>query len=308
MNRMLLHLPTQIIVLLVLLACLAFAVSASAPSAVSAEPPGGWRAGEPAEQPVPLTAATRGAVERRAEVLGRALGIPGRAGATNRVFSRIEARALDEVDLVAADGRATGHFKLDAATGALRSAVHLDWGAGYDAQVVSRSAAPRHASRIAAAAGVAVPAGQPTTAWDDGMTAWHVHWVRSISGVPAIGGTSVWLFPGGQVKAIAVSEPAAEPAPASTVDAARASDAVRDYVTRNRIDRFEALSFDTPVLRWVAGNDFVATEKADAAEPTLRLAWVVRFRYEVPGWRLPHQVELYVDAGNGELIGGAETA
>ena len=308
MNRMLLHLPTQIIVLLVLLACVAFAVSASAPSGVSAEPPGGWRAGEPPEQPVPLAAAPRGAVERRAEALGRALGIAGRAGGANRVFNRIEARALDEIDLVAADGRATGHFKLDAATGALRSAVHLDWRAAYDARAVGRAAAPRHASRIAAAAGVAVPADPPTTTWDDGMTAWHVHWARSVSGVPAMGGTSVWLFPGGQVKAIAVSEPAIEPAPASTVDATRASEVARDYVARNGIDRFEALSFDAPVLRWVAGNDFVATEKADAPEPTLRLAWVVRFRYEVPGWRLPHQVELYVDAGSGELIGGAETA
>jgi hypothetical protein len=308
MNRMLLHLPTQIVVLLVLLACVAFAISAGAPSAVSAGPPGGWRAGEPAEQPVPLAATTRGAVERRAEALGRALGIPGRAGATNRVFNRIEARALDEVDLVAADGRATGHFKLDAVTGALRSAVHLDWRAGYEVQTVGLAAAPSHASRIAAAAGVPVPAGRPGTTWDDGMTAWHVHWGRSVSGVPASGGTSVWLFPGGQVKAIALSEPATEPAPASTVDETRASEVARDYVARNGIDRFEALSFDAPVLRWVAGNDFVATGKADAPEPTLRLAWVVRFRYEVPGWRLPHQVELYVDAGSGELIGGAETA
>ena len=308
MNRMLLHLPTQIIVLLVLLACATFAVAASAPSAVSAEPPGGWRAGEPPEQPVPLAAATRGAVERRAEALGRALGIAGRAGETNRVFNRIEARALDEVDLVTADGRATGHFKLDAATGVLRSAVHVDWRAGYDAQTVRRAAAQRHAARIAATAGVTVPSDQPTTTWDDGMTAWHVRWGRAISGVPALGGTSVWLFPGGQLKAIAVSEPATAPAPASTVDAARASEAVRDYVARNDIDRFRALSFDAPVLRWVAGNDFVTTEKADAPEPTLRLAWVVRFRYEVPGWRLPHQVELYVDAGSGELIGGAETA
>jgi hypothetical protein len=308
MNRMLLHLPTQIVVLLALLACVAFATSATAPSAVSAEPPGGWRAGEAAEQAVPLAPATRGTLGRRAEALGRALGIPGRAGGTNRVFNRVEARTLDEVDLVSADGRATGHVKLDATTGVLRSAVHLDWRAGYDVQAVGLAAAPRHAARIAAAAGVAVPGTRPTTAWDDGMTAWHVRWKRTISGVPATGGTSVWVFPGGQVKAIAVSEPAAEAAPDSTVDAAHASEAVRAYVVRHGIDRFRALAFDAPALRWVAGNDFVTIDKADAPEPTLRLAWVVRFRYDVPGWRLPHQVELYVDAGSGELIGGAETA
>ncbi len=307
MNRMLLHLPAQLIVLLVLLAGVAFAIAANAP-AVRAEPPDGWRVGEAAEQPVPLATAARRAVAARAEWLGRALGIPGRAGGTNRVFNRIEARTLDEIDLVGADGRATGHFKLDAASGALRSAVHLDWRHGYDAPAVDRRAAPRHASRLAAAAGVAVPAGIPTATWDDGMTAWHVHWKRSIAGVPAMGGTGVWLFPGGQVKAIAVSEPAAAPAPRSTVDAATATGAVRAYVTRNGIDRFAGLAFDAPVLRWVAANDFVTTDRADAPEPTLRLAWVVAFRYAVPGWRLPHQVELYVDAGSGDLIGGAETA
>jgi hypothetical protein len=277
-------------------------------STVRAGPPAGWRAGEAIEQSLPAAAADRATVARRALGVAQALSIAGRVRGTARLFNRVEARAFDEVDLVDDADRLTATVKLDAATGHLRSLVHVDWRPAFDAPRVDGSSAFRHARGLARAAAVPVPAGAAEVAWDDGMTAWHVAWHRSIAGVPADGGTDIWLFPGGQVKAIAISEPPAAAPPAVTIAPEAATDAVRGYIQANGIDRFAGLALDEPEMRWLAGNDFVTTDMPDAAESTLRLAWVVAFRYEVPGWREPHEVELYVDAGSGELIGGAETA
>ncbi len=43
-------------------------------------------------------------------------------------------------------------------------------------------------------------------------------------------------------------------------------------------------------------------------EPLLHLVYAVTFRYVPQGEESPHLLVLYVDAADGSLIGGAETA
>ena len=59
-----------------------------------------------------------------------------------------------------------------------------------------------------------------------------------------------------------------------------------------------------PELAWIAGNDAFGGSRADAPSETLRLAWVVRFDASGPLTERVRSVEIWIDAGDGSLLGG----
>ena len=65
---------------------------------------------------------------------------------------------------------------------------------------------------------------------------------------------------------------------------------------------------ERPRIEWRQANDFVEPVRPDAPEPTLRLVYAVRFSYVPKGEESPMLVDLFVDAGDGSIIGGASTA
>ena len=61
---------------------------------------------------------------------------------------------------------------------------------------------------------------------------------------------------------------------------------------------------DARRTRWIAPNDAFAPGGADAPAATLRLAWVVTFGTTGALADRLHGVAVYVDAGDGTILGG----
>jgi hypothetical protein len=55
---------------------------------------------------------------------------------------------------------------------------------------------------------------------------------------------------------------------------------------------------------WVAANGMFGATELDAPAETLRLAWVVRFEAEGALAERLHAVEVWIDEGDGHLLGG----
>ncbi|MGZ3631204.1 MAG: hypothetical protein ACXWQ6_01000 [Candidatus Limnocylindrales bacterium] len=269
----------------------------------------GWRAGEPAEIPLVLEAPARATLAAAALDLARRLGLPGTPAPAVRALDRTLGRAFDTINLSSPDGRLATVITNEAATGRLHSAVRLAWSADLDVQRIGSPEAGPAARRFLILAGLAVPATTASTAWDDGMDAWRVRWARRIDGLEAPGdGLVVWVHRGGQLKAISDVETALAPVPAAPISKGAAAAAIGAYLQRTGIDGMAGLAIEEPTLGWAEANDFIDSTLPDAPAPTLRLAWLVRLSYVPPGWTERHFLELRVDAGTGQLIGGTETA
>ena len=295
--------------LLLALALVALAVTGLGAGGLRAGGVPGWRVGEVAQVALPLSVSERGTISARGDQLARRLGLPGLAATTTRALDRTLALAVDTVELVGPDGRLAAVLTRDTTSGRLRSAVRLAWTAELDLPRLDAAGAIDAARRFLAAADWPAPSATPLSDWDDGMGAWRVRWPRLISGVAApTDGLVAWIHRGGQLKALAIKESPLAPAPTATISPEVALASVRGYLQRTGIAGMAGLTILAPVLRWAEANDFVDPSLPDAPAPALRLAWVVHLSYLPPGWSERHEVELAVDAGTGELIGGTESA
>jgi len=291
---------------LALVALAATTVGAGALHAASAP---GWRVGEAAEVALSLSPNDQEMIAAAGAQVARRLGLPGLAATTTRALDRTLQRTLDTVELRGIDGRLAAVLTRDATSGRLRSAVRLAWMPDLDVPRLDAAGAVGAAVIFLAGAGWPAPASTPTSGWDDGMRAWQVRWPRLIAGIAApTDGLVAWIHRGGQLKALAITESPLAPAPATTIAPEVALASVRGYLRRTGIASMADLTVLDPVMRWAEANDFVDPSLPDAPAPALRLAWVVHLSYLPPGWTERHEVELAVDAGTGELIGGTESA
>ena len=80
------------------------------------------------------------------------------------------------------------------------------------------------------------------------------------------------------------------------------------WATSRGFTSFQDFSVAPPSFEWRQANDFVEPAKPDSPEPLLRLVYAVTFSYVPRGEESPRMLVLYVDAADGTLIGGAETA
>ncbi|HET7677446.1 MAG TPA: hypothetical protein VFK38_06300 [Candidatus Limnocylindrales bacterium] len=274
---------------------------------VQAGRPDGWRAGQPDRQRLPVASDDAGGRALQVGRLVLQLELTGKPGPVERYFEAVEQRVFDNLDLLGPDDEPVGSFRFDAATGRLAGYVRTEWRADFALPRVDEQGAVPAAQRFALRSGVALPAVEPTVAWDGGWQAWEVRWPRLADGIAVVGdGVTVAVLRGGQLKAISIRERPLRPAPLRPIGPAEA---------RVIAERFATGSIHAPDLRieavrqaWLAGNDFAAPDGPDVESAELRLAYVVRFSHSVAGWTERQVLELYVDAGDGRIIGGAETS
>jgi hypothetical protein len=275
---------------------------------VRADTPEGRRPGEPLVERLTTSNADRVRTTGRVATIAESLGIHGHATTPRRTYEALDLRVVDETELIDRRGRTVAVVRTDGSTGALRSIVRLDWSADATRPRVDRSTAETHARRQARLAGLTAPTAAPEVRWDDAMGAWRATWTRRIDGHRALGdGLTVWIYRGGQLAALTRSETTAAKAPLEPVGPEAAMTAARDWATRTGLPQRGLTMVVAPDLVWVRPNDFLLRGGADDTDPRLHLAYRIDLATPISG-STAHHVVIFVDAGNGALIAGAETA
>ncbi|GIW19909.1 MAG: hypothetical protein KatS3mg065_0205 [Chloroflexota bacterium] len=271
----------------VLAGCSGFAVAGSP-----------WTAGEPSTRQLAIDRVATTAAGARADVLRAKLGLPGRVVAVERIEDRFENRVVDRVTFEDEIGP-SALVELEP-NGRPHLVIALGW-RGAKGVAVGRNVALRLAIAQARAAGFQV-AGAPTIL--ETAEEWEVVWERRVDGIPVLGdGVRVSLWKDGSFHAIVHWEHDLAPRPATIIDAARAREiAVARFA--ERFGRRDAIAIRSASLAWVRPNDLWDPSRPDAPTPEARLAWLVSGVPGDPDAVTPHQIELWLDAADGSVIGG----
>jgi hypothetical protein len=291
------------VLLPVALAVAAAGLLAGGPSGPDAGAAGDrYRAGERASERVALPEPAAARARERALAHARALGVPtGVAARAARVVDRFAGTTFDEIVTTDSRGRRLGIIRVDA-RGRLAMAVRLGWrdpGRGR----IDAAAARARAAALATAAGL--PARGSPLVGSTADSGWRVSWLRIVDGVPAIGdGTTVSLFADGTFHAAATQERALAAAPARLIERNAAEGIARERLASLLGPSADEARIAGLRLAWVAPNDTFDAAAPDAPDPVLRLAWVVEVRTATPLAERLRALELYLDAGDGSLLGG----
>ena len=248
-----------------------------------ADTPQGRHPGEPLVERRAIPTADRTTIRDHVADIARGLGIPGHAAAPVRTYHALDLRSVDETEVLDRRGRTLAVIRTDAASGALRSVVRLDWTRDADRPRVDGSTAADRARRHARLGGLAVPAGEPNVRWDDPMDAWRVDWPRRVDGHVAIGdGLTVWVHRGGQLAALHQAETATAPAPPVQIEPEKAIDIVRAWAQRSGVPDagLTVVAAADPV--WVHPNDFLLRGGADDVDARLHLAYRIGLTVTMP--------------------------
>lgn len=274
-------------------------VVAGAPSSQAADP---FIAGGRSTRTVAVAPAQTSRALARAADLAKALGLPGVTRRTERLDDRFEHLVYDEVIAADASGRDVSIARIDP-EGRVIMAIALGWQPGRG-RAIARDAATARAVEVAGDAGLSVT-GQPIVTASAGAGGWSVSWPRTVGGVPVRGdGVRVSLWKDGSFHALSRSERPLAAAPVRRLPASGARKLAASIVARQFATGAGELSVAATELAWVAPNDTWAPDRPDAPAATLRLAWVVRFEAHGGLADRLRLVEYWIDAGNGNLIGG----
>jgi len=289
------HMPSR---LLVLTAVGVGLVGAGAAGSLQAADP--FVAGQTSTRAVALGSADTGRALGHAAGLARALGLPAGTRTVERLDDRFEHRVYDEVVSRDRTGRAVAvaRFGTD---GRVVMAVALGWH-GTSARAVARDAAARHAEAFVRAAGVGVSGAAAVWPLSSG---WSVQWSRTADGAPVLGdGVRVLLWPDGSFHGLAVSERPLATAPRHRIAASRAERLAERTVARRYGASAKDLAVESTSLAWVAPNDAWNAAAPDAPGDALRLAWVVTFRADGHLAERLRGLQVWLDAGDGSVVGG----
>lgn len=259
-------------------------------------------AGARSSEPVALDEAGQRAVLARAAVVGKALGLPdGARREAVRLDDRFAGQTVDEVTTFDASGRPLAIERF-AADGRLRTAVRLGWSTARGS--LTPGAAGAKAAVVLASVGIA-PSGPSMATADPGGQGWTIAWPRQVAGVPVRGdGTWVRLWADGSLHSVATAETPLAAAPSRPMPSDEARRRAELQLAAWSSDSHPVGSIASLELAWVAPNDTFEPSRPDAPETVRRLAWVVRVTpSEALSSRL-RAIELYVDAGDGRLLGG----
>lgn len=299
----------RLIRLLGLVAALLLLVVVVGRQGASAQRPPGWQAGDPITETLPAPSAALQADATTAGHLAGLLGLTGAPGPAMRQRDLRTGQEFDEIALVTPAGVETALLRLDPASGLPVMIVVLERPAGFDRQTVDAASAPGRARDLAGQIGLPLPGVTPRVEWDPGLESWRVSWDRVIDGVPAPGdGTFLNVFPGGQFAGLSRFETPLRQAPAHPVNPAEARKAALAWAVERNVAALKDFRVERPVLEWRAANAFLTPGGSDAPEPELRLVYRVRLEYQIAGETSPQPLDLYVDAGDGSVVGGAATA
>jgi hypothetical protein len=232
-----------------------------------------------------------------------ALGFPVAAQRTGKhVVDGFQSAEYDEVSDFDASGRPISVSQFDV-SGRLRAAVRLDVPQRNGAKV-TREAATATARRAAQAAGL--PAADPSSADADEATGgWTFHWTREQSGYRVRGDeTRVQVREDGLIQSLGRVESVLAAAPANPLTLARA----RQIAVRNADKwvegRTSGYSIDKLELQWVSPNGAFDPARIASKTQPCRLAWVANVKPSGPAAGYVRLIALFIDAGDGSVIGG----
>jgi hypothetical protein len=276
--------------------------SGAVTAALAAEP---FAAGQLGVVDAPLPAVAAAAQVERATRTGSLLGLPSATRrSASRIVDRFGGRTYDEVAEYDAQGRLISLQRFDP-DGRLLAAVRFGLRGDGGAPLAGAVGARQRAERLVSTLGLDA-AGTPRIVAAPSNVGWTVAWDRVVGGIPVPGdGLRIQLWPDGSVHGLARSERTLAPRPAVLLEAARARS-----IAEAKLDSWFAgqtrgdASVSGLALAWVPPNDTFAVAAPDAPAAVLRLAWVVRV---TTGGTLSDSLralEIYVDAGDGSVLGG----
>jgi len=208
----------------------------------------------------------------------------------------------DEVSEVGSKGQPLALTQFDG-SGRLTAAVRFDIAAP-PAVRITGDAAMKTAQRGLTASGLTV-IGQARTDSNVADGGWEVHWDRTAEGLAVRGDeTRVHLWADGRIQTVAKVEHQLAPAPARRLSQPDARNVVArqlDQWSGKGGVRYTVADMD---LEWVGPNAAFDASKLNTAPASYRLAWVVNVKPTGEAADYIQLITLYVDAGDGTVIGG----
>jgi hypothetical protein len=261
------------------------------------------RMGQPVLTETVLNADDNPGVFAREASARDALGFPtGAKRAGKHVHDGIHATDYDEVDEVDGSGRPVALTQFDP-NGHLVSAVRFDAPAASSPKV-SRDSAGKTAAGGLKAAGVVVTGPYQADA-DQIFGGWDVHWDRSQDGVRVRGDeTRVRVRTDGHIQSVATVEHDLAVAPATRIASDDATNVVSGQFDRWFAGRGSGYTIGEKSLEWVGPNATFDPAKLAATPSAYRLAWVVNVKPSGAAADYLSLVTMYVDAGDGSVLGG----
>jgi hypothetical protein len=182
-------------------------------------------------------------------------------------------------------------------------ALTLGWQPG-GGRALDGPAATKRADALARAAGH-VPAGRADVHRSAGAGGWSVAWQRTVGGDVVRGdGLRIALWSDGSFHGLTRTERPLAAAPARQIGAGDARKAAVAVVAA----RVGGSTGDLRVVAvervWIAPNDSFGGARIDAPAEILRLAWAVRLDATGALAERVRSVEIWLDAGDGSLLGG----
>lgn len=260
---------------------------------------------------VPVTGRTETAIPAddkpgvvaRSHAARTSLGMPGGV-TTKAVHVKDASRGLeyDEVTDIDAGGQPVAMTELDG-SGHLLLAVRFDQ-LGKTKVPVGHQSALNTASKGLGAAGVAV-SDQPVVDETTSLGGWDVTWPRTSAGVPVLGDEiRVHVRDDGAIGSVGqvTHDLAAAPAVRLTRSQALA-------VAGSQVQAWSARSgakfvIGDASMEWAGPNAAFDPSKIGAADQPYRLSWVVKVTPQGDAASVVRLVVLYIDAGDGSVIGG----
>jgi hypothetical protein len=261
------------------------------------------RAGQPVVTDTVLTADDSPQVFARAAAARDALGFPVGAKRSGRhVKDGFQSSAYDEVAEVGASGQPLAVTQFDG-DGRLLAAVRFDTPPGLGAKATSESAM-KAAQRGLAATGLAVGGGARIDA--NTLTGgWDVHWDRVENGYAVRGDeTRVHVWQDGRIQSLARVEHELAAAPGRALGTAEAQQSVAQQLGAWSSGNDSTYTVEGMDMEWVGPNAMFDPTTVAAPQAPYRLAWVANIKPSDPAAGYVRLITLYVDAGDGTVIGG----
>jgi hypothetical protein len=247
--------------------------------------------------------------EHAAGLLGKAgavrdgLGFPvGHGRSVGRVVDRAHGSEYDAVEETAADGAVVAEYRF-APSGRLEHAVRLD-ASGVPDRRLSGARASITARRALTALAL-MPAGAEAVTADTIQGGWRVYWQRAQRGIPVRGDeVRVHVRADGSIGSVAWVEHDLAPEPIKRMTGASAAAVVRSAANGWFAETESGARIGSPVLAWVEPNGLFDGSVPMSGTGPYRLAWMVDVRPTGPAALSLGMVTVFVDAGDGSVIGG----
>ena len=232
-----------------------------------------------------------------------ALGFPvGASRSGKHVQDGFQHAEYDEIDELDATGRPISMTQLDK-SGRVISAVRFD-AIAHPASRIGREAALQTARKGATSAGVTVT-GATYADVDQATDGWTVRWSRVQDGIGVRGDeTRVQVRPDGRIQSLARTEHQLAATPARQIKADEARQRVADKADGWFTARGSSYTIDSMDLEWVGANGAFDANKSIDPQPVYSLAWVANVKPSGDASKYLWLVTVYIDAGDGSVIGG----